>query len=166
MKLKAQSAVMDGIIFVLVCAAASTLMFYTASLYGASTNRQIITIYNYEYEGTALVTLHYAKDSAGNWFWLELKKILSKNTAQGDVEAYFRNKAAGVWDNLVASSPSQDSVLYFSGPSSFYCRGKTSASVACGALPADFSAKTVFSSSVNLIDDSFDSWEVSMQMYY
>lgn len=179
MKLKAQAAVMDGFFFMLICGAAATLMFYTTGLYGASTNRQIITIYNYEYEGTALVTLHYAKDAAGQWFWLQMKDKLASNQPppndpKGLVMNYFNNAngASKIWDKIVETSPSQHPVLYFSGPSSFYCYEDNNA-VACeGALPdgpepaLDLTEMTVFASSVNLVDNSYDKWEVALQMYY
>ncbi len=170
--MKGQSAVMDGIFFMLVCGAAATLLFYTAGLSGSNTSRQIATIYNYEYAGTALVTLHYAQDADNNWFWNELKLKLADSDPEGSIQEYVKPGFAGegqaseIWNKLTASAPSQDLVLYFSGVNPFYCHGDDSTVFRCGAKPGNLENKTVFASSVKIIDDNLNTWDVIMQLYY
>lgn len=160
---KAQAAIVDALFFMLICAGASTLLFYTSGLYGASTNKQIITIYNYEYAGTALVSLHYAKDTNNDWFWNKLKEKLSENNPENSVYNYFGNqytkgRAYGVWEALRDSSPSADTFLCFSSGSKVFCYPSNPL--------LEFEKRSVYTSSVNLIDKNGDTWEIALRLYY
>ena len=161
--MKAQSAILDGMFFMLVCGTAATLLFYTSGLYGASTSRQIATVYNYEYAGTTLVSLHYAKDTDNKWFWIQLKDELDSADPKSKVQSYLRLEADNVWDAIQDSSPSQKPVLYFIGPTSFYCHGDP---IVCGSAPAGADTSVVFASSVKTIDKLEREWEVVLQLYY
>lgn len=103
--MKGQAAIMDAFIFMLICSGAATLLLFVSSLYASSTNGQILTIYNYEYAGNALIALHYAKDSDGRWFWNELKtKLIGGDPAV--ITNYFEGGPASyVWKNIIESSP-------------------------------------------------------------
>lgn len=100
---------MDAFIFMLICSGAATLLLFISSLYASSTNGQILTIYNYEYAGNALIALHYAKDTDGKWFWNELKVKLRGNDADTSIAQYFDaaggGAAADIWRNITESSP-------------------------------------------------------------
>lgn len=178
--MKAQSAVMDGLFFMLICGAASALLFQAASLSAQSTSRQISAIYNYEFASNSLVSMHYAKDAGDRWFWNVLKEKISVSEYETAVQSYIRTAplvsvndddgyASGVWTALLEASPSRNPVLFFNrGEYSFYCYGEKTDEFTCSdILPDSISNKqTVYSSSVNLIDDYDEKWTVIMQLYY
>lgn len=164
--MKGQAAIIDALFFMLICAGASTLLFYTSGLYGASTNRQVITIYNYEYAGTALVSLHYAKDTADDWFWSELKDKLGESNSETLVSTYFgsqyaRGRAYHIWEALKGSSPSGDMFLCFSSGTDTFCYPNNNP-----LTDASYERKSAYTSSVNLIDKNRGAWEVSIRLYY
>lgn len=156
---KGQAAMMDAIFFMTVCAGASTLLFYTSGLYGSNTNKQIITIYNFEYAGTALVSLHYAKDLNGDWFWNVLEGKLASDPINS-VNTYFSDvsgPAKDVWKAVKDSSPTQDVFLCFEGRPNF-CYPNTPG-------PA-YGKRTAYTSSVKLIDSHNNAWTVILKLYY
>ena len=158
--MKGQSSVMDGLIFMLVCSSAATLLFYTASLYGANTNTQISSVYNYEYAGTALVTMHYAQDNDNNWFWSELSRKLHDTDPQSSVVNYVKNNAPSVWNNISLAAPSSNVVLEFDGAPKFYCSGRDASAFSCSL--AEPQSNTIFSSSSRMDGD----WVVVLRLQY
>ncbi len=149
--MKGQAAIMDALFFMTICAGAATMMFFTSGLYGSSTNQQIITIYNYEYGGTALVAMHYAKDLSGNWFWTELKNKLND---PNEVKVYLEDEAATVWANVTYSSPSKYVYLCFYGTQQYCYPGTPDPK------------KRAYTSSVTIVDSSGKSWDVILEMLY
>jgi hypothetical protein len=112
---KGQAAIMDALIFMLIASGAATLLLFVSSVYSSSTNDQIMTIYNYEYAGNALIALHYAKDSENRWFWNELKAKLLTGDYQ-ELEDYFSGDAKMVWKNITNSSPAgENTFICFTG---------------------------------------------------
>jgi len=136
---------MDALIFMLIASGAGTLLFFVSGLYSTSTNNQIMTIYNYEYAGNALIALHYAKDSNGKWFWNELKNRAIMLDWDAQLNDYFATGGPGepVWNTLVASSPAPKTSLCFKttafGGADEFC--KDSSALGCS---------TVYSSSVKI----------------
>ncbi len=108
--MRGQGAILDALLFMVIASGAATLMIFVSGLYATSTNDQIMTIYNYEYAGNALIALHYAKDSQGNWFWNELKDKLASETPGEDIEGYLGpgGDAESIWATLKSSSPAGD----------------------------------------------------------
>ena len=153
---------MDAFIFMLICSGAATLLLFVSSLYASSTNGQILTIYNYEYAGNALIALHYAKDSDGRWFWNELKAKLLGDDRDTAVIQYFdatTGPAAAMWRNITESSPA--------GPdSTFLCFEGAGLSDSCypfGEEAAVMAEKsTIHTSSVKISN----SVTVILKLYY
>jgi hypothetical protein len=135
---KAQASTVDALLFLSIAAGASTLLFYIAGLYSGSTNAQIQTIYTYEWAQTAMISLHYAKDSGESWFWEEgLKEILGDINDPGmnylnvsdEIRCYLSDNTAncpsrihdkfdtgsalGVWVSLMNASPSASPFITF-----------------------------------------------------
>ena len=110
---------MDALIFMMIASGAATLLLFVSGLYASSTNGQIMTIYNYEYGGNALIAIHYAKDSDGKWFWNELKNKLLGQSAESEVKDYLSSSggAADIWSKVLESSPAQTTLLCFEGAS-------------------------------------------------
>ena len=109
--MRGQAAVMDSMMFLLIASGAATLLLYVSSIYGSSTNQQIIAMYNYEFGSDALASLHYAKDADGKYFWKELKtKLADSETA---TKTYLNDKVAALWQKLKDASPSQCPFLCF-----------------------------------------------------
>jgi len=150
---------MDGMIFMLIAAGAATLLLFTSSLYSASTNNQIMKIYNQEYGGNALVALHYAKDNNGAWFWNELRGRFDAGVTPTDI-AFYLSSASGakqVWENLTYSSPAGGTTyLCFKSVASNYCCGKNSSGFSClrNNPPDEFVNRTVYTSSVKITSDT------------
>lgn len=110
---RGQGAIMDALFFILICGGAATLMFYTSGLYGESTSTQISSVYNYEYNGNALVALHYARDGQGNWFWNELKDKLDESERKKKVTNYLDDTYPKIWSKLRNSAPGRYPFLCF-----------------------------------------------------
>ena len=142
--MKGQAAIMDALIFMLIASSAATLLLFVTTLYSSSTNDQIMTIYNYEYAGNALIALHYAKDTEGRWFWNELKAKLEYSP--DDVEDYLDGDASAIWGKVVESSPAgQGTFMCFEG-----------AGLRNGCYPFDEpvpESTTIYSSSVKMTPD-------------
>ena len=158
--MKGQAAVMDGLIFMLIASGAATLLLFTSSLYATSTNSQIVSIYNQEYGGNALVALHYAKDYKGGWFWNELRGRLDAGASQTDLSYYLSDasQAKQVFENLTYSSPAgENTYLCFKEIGSNYCCGKNATSgFSClrNNPPDEFVNRTVYTSSVKITSDT------------
>ncbi len=153
--MKGQGAVLDALLFMVIASGAATLMIFVSGLYASSTNDQIMTIYNYEYAGNALIALHYAKDSQDNWFWSELKDKLASDTPKEDVEAYLgpEGNAESIWMTLNSSSPA--------GGKTFLCFDREGINLLCygGTEPTSL---TVYTSSVKITPEI----KVILKLYY
>lgn len=143
--MRGQGAIMDALLFMMIASAAAGLMIYTTSLYGASSNEQVASIYNYDYSANALIALHYAKDSGGVWFWSEFKNQIKAGTAVN----YLSGSASGIWNSLSSSSPSRYTFLcweYSVNPSRNGCYPLSYAGVTDSSLST--AMRTVYVSSV------------------
>ena len=139
--MKGQAAIMDALIFMLIASGAATLLLFVSSMYSSSTNDQIMTIYNYEYAGNALIALHYAKDSEDRWFWNELKAKLLTGDYQ-ELADYFEGDAEMVWKNITHSSPA--------GGNTFMCFEGAGLARDCYPDEDVPDSTTVYSSSVKI----------------
>jgi len=145
---------MDALIFMMIASGAATLLLFVSGLYASSTNGQIMTIYNYEYGGNALIAIHYAKDSEGKWFWNELKAKLSESSPESEVSGYLSGEAKSVWSNITYSSPTGNTFLCFEGGGTDFCYPSKSQS--------GFTSTTVYTSSVKITPDI----DVIIKLYY
>lgn len=109
---------MDGLILVLVISGAVTMLVLVSGMYAASTRNQVLGSYSYEYAGNALVALHYARDSDGNWFWLQLEEKRESSDPSGDTEDYLKANLDLI-EKISASSPAGTNLLCFSSSGSF-----------------------------------------------
>ena len=157
---KGQAAVTDALIFMMICSGAASLLAYVAGLYGTSTNEQMLTIYNYEFAGTALVSLHYAEDDDGHRFMVKVKEKLAKVTASDPtpITDYLDGLAHdSVWDKLYKASPTATITLCFkSGTGNEICYPSAGSSM----------IQRIFTSSVSLKDDNNKQWTMAIKLYY
>ena len=167
-KMKGQASVVDALFFLMVCSSAASLMIYTSGLYGANNSRQMAMVYNFEYASNALVALHYTEDLSGNFFWNQLKEKLATG-GTSDVNAYL-NTGDGreIWDDLIDSSPSGKTVLVFKKGGKVYCIDELGDVKCINEIAFDVEnyPKTVFSSSVKLVDSNLQEWTVTLQLRY
>ena len=110
--MRGQSAIMDGLIFLLVSSMASGLLIYVSGLYAESSNAQLNSAYSQEFASSAMIALHYAKDSKGNSFWNGLASAGSSG-----MDSYLENAGKDVWDSLKAKAPSKNVFFCFDGVS-------------------------------------------------
>ena len=168
-----QAAVMDALFFMIVCSGAAVLLFSVAGAYNVNTNRQITTIYNYEFASNVLVSMHmimYDDISTGEKkrLWVDINKALAK-----DYPAYLDEiknilTKSYFWKSLKETSPSPNPWLCFETlavKASFCCFEKK------GALMCDDSAqiepgKTVFSAAVGTRDSDGIRWTVTLKLIY
>jgi hypothetical protein len=158
---KGQAAVTDALIFMLICSGAATLLTYVAGLYGTSTNTQMLTIYNYDFAGTALVSMHYAEDDNDDRFWLKLKEKLTDVTSlnHDPVLDYLQGPAyTNVLEKLEQSSPTPNTYLCFEkqGTSINFCYSPA------GAVETRYG----FTHAVDTKDNDEDKWSVVLKLYY
>lgn len=166
MATKGQAAIMDALIFMLIAAGAASLLLYISGLYNSSTNSQVISIYNYEYAGNALISLHYARDSDDHWVWLELKKKLAMSSPESEVIDYL--DTTDIKAHITRSSPTSCTFLNFrresTGEEIYYPESCDKATATF--TPDELKDRPVYTSSVHTRDSMGDVWTVILKLYY
>ncbi len=164
--MKAQAAIMDALFFMFICASAAALLYFTAGLYGSNSNQQMTALYNYDYLKTAMLSLHYAKDDNGEWFFNELGKKLGSSDPVTSVEDYLSGGASNVWSNITASAPAKKTALHFVSETGtdFYCYNDVLGSVQCDN--SFTKGSVVYAYSVKLEDSNGDDWTVGLELHY
>lgn len=151
---------MDALFFMTVCSGAAVLLFSVSGAYNANTNKQITSMYNYEFANTALISLHYAKyaDAGGSekWFWIELCKKLAKDNPGDEVKKFLESN--GVWEDLKKMSPS---------PSTHLCFSSEDAGVSFCVPDENPQLKTIYTALMNTKDSTGDrTWTVWLKLSY
>ena len=170
--MRGQGAILDALLFMVIASGAATLMIFVSGLYASSTNGQLMTIYNYEYAGNALIALHYAKDDQANWFWIQLRDKLASDTPRDDIDSYLSQGggANSVWTKLTSSSPAgKNTYLCFEGSAidtlpdqDIPCYGTPGGGETNGFNMAEPDSPTVYTSSVKITEDV----KVILKLYY
>ncbi|MBI1973998.1 hypothetical protein HYS54_04245 [Candidatus Micrarchaeota archaeon] len=176
--MKAQAAITDALIFMLVSSAAATLLLYVTGLYGSSSTKQLFFSYTNQFTQDSLVTLHYVTDSEGKRFWLEMKSRLdfeklddpasNTDTVKRQLGDYLRANYDVVFRPLCSAAgvncdPARESSLSL-------CLKQTSSSGTTGlevCFPppvADLRGFSVFKSSVKFTDSRQRDWTASLQI--
>ncbi len=168
---KGQSSIIDALLFLLICASAATLMFYTAGLYGENTTKQLGIVYNFEFAKSAMLALHYAQDESGNFFWIELSKKLTDISTSGDTTStvnYLTDSSSGagklIKTVLKKSPSSKTDIKITKGNTKIYCYISYN-SVSCGTSSPGYTG-TVFTSKTELKDLRGNTWNFYIELYY
>jgi len=164
---RAQAAVMDALVLMMICSAAATLLLYVTSIYGSNSNRQIMAVYDYEYANTALLSLRYVDDNDGNSFWGSLKTVLTETDAHMAMEKYFSQNATTIFSKLMDSSPG-DLILQFEGRRDFYCLGRANIAICVVGKPESFEDKSfsTYAVATAVKDLDGETWTFSMKIFF
>jgi|GEM_PF-2504095 len=180
-KRKGQSSIIDAFLFVIICSSAAGLMIYTSGLYGLNNSKQVSMAYNFEFVNNALISMHYAQDNSGDFFWNRLSDLLGGDCSpppigfttidcqKNNVQNYLNGDAKDILGNFSSVSPSNHFVFNFNSYSNnFYCYPSSASGYTCNEnLPSSYAKfKTVFSASSGLLDSSANNWVVSLKLYY
>ncbi len=166
--MRAQAAILDSMMFMLMCSAAAALLFLTAGNYASTVNREISAIYSYEWMRAATIALYYSKDGSGDWTLVRMRELLadadkSNSSKQGDIGSfsdYFKNGYGGVvWEALATGAPSANATLCFSRGSATLCPIR-------GTPPDPANFRTMYTYSTVLPDRSGSAWTVTTYLPY
>lgn len=164
---KGQSSIIDALLFMLICASASALMFYTSGIYSENTTKELAMIYNFEFERSALISMHYLQDSDGNFFWTTMQ---DKLTTPAYVSSYLESKMGSQLTTLFLNSPSSKTVLKIEGGNNptiycYYQKLPTSGMLICSNSNPSYKG-TVFTSSTKITDNYGNNWKIELEEYY
>lgn len=166
--MRAQAAILDSMMFMLMCSAAAALLFLTAGNYASTVNREISAIYGYEWMRASTIAIYYSKDEAGDWALVKMRELLADVTASnpgkqsepGSFSSYFANGAGKpIWDAFAAGAPSANATMCFS---------KDVATRICPVrqAPAAGQFRTVYTYATVLPDKSDNAWTVTVYLPY
>ncbi|RLG21821.1 hypothetical protein DRN74_00120 [Candidatus Micrarchaeota archaeon] len=158
--MKAQAAIVDAMLFVIVASIASILVIFSAGQYGISTLRQASSAYAYEFINSALVAMHY-EGGGEDYFWPELYKELSNPRLQiSDLSSFLCTDYPELYKNLTKYSPGNFS-LCFEKDSNIFCMYKDSnGCVVSNGYPSKSYPNTYVGSS------HIGDWRISLRIYY
>lgn len=158
--MRAQAAILDSMMFMLMCSAAAALLFLTAGNYASTVNREISAIYSYEWMRASTIAIYYSKDGAGDWTLVELREKLAGTNPQASIDAYFRlGGGVGVWEKFSSTAPSANATLCFSKGSARLCPVR-------GAPPDPDKFRTVYTYATVLPDKDGNAWTVTAYLPY
>lgn len=169
MNMRGQAAVMDALFFMLVCSGAAVLLYNVAAAYNTTTTKQVTALYNYEYAQTAIVALHYAKDSQSAWFWNRLRGDLADRTTAGaHIVAYLEGDGQVVWNKVIASSPAPYAFLCFESDDSQikFCVPSTAGASAKSENDLNTANRPAYTSAIRVTDTAGTQWAVTLKLYY
>lgn len=166
--MRAQAAILDSMMFMLMCSAAAALLFLTAGNYASTVNREISAIYGYEWMRASTIAIYYSKDGAGDWTLVRMRELLAdadksnpgKQAEAGSFSSYFANGAGKpVWEAFATNAPSANATLCFSKGSATLCPVR-------GAPPDPEKFRTVYTYATVLPDKAGNAWTVTAYLPY
>lgn len=166
--MRAQAAILDSMMFMLMCSAAAALLFLTAGNYASTVNREISAIYGYEWMRASTIAIYYSKDEVGDWTLVRMRELLAdadksnpgKQGETGSFSDYFKNGPGGaVWEAFAAGAPSANATLCFSKGGATLCPIR-------GAPPDQYKFRTMYTYSTVLPDKAGNAWTVTAYLPY